>query len=398
MAVKRRVGIVLAISTLMAGWGPLGAAEAAAPPGAPYRQCPAVGAAPSCQILLVVNPDGTVGVQADGAVGPYDGSDDTLVGIVNNSRKPVTAVTVTGPGSGLSGFDGDGICSGAYGSWAGSAGCPYGPTGYEGPGTSFVTSPALPDSAEVDFAHGLAPGASAYFALEGALASAKLTARKGPLMFTVAGALPVRTAEQGNQSQFTHDQSPRGAVCDPYFLRRAQQNGRATATSFANRGMPASAALLNHFLDGTGTPIDFPNGSPVANDLLSNGDFKSLDKSVQAEVKKQLDNGKNTVQLDRDTLTRVALYYPLELLFGFRGTQGLTVTGSGSVVDGNYVGSITYVVQDSYGFPEGDHLLGLGDQMRYLQTVCGAPQTPGGAHWFADSITVKVPFSLPVKE
>jgi PKD domain len=81
----------------------------------------------------------------------------------------------------LSGFDGDGICSGAYGTWAGSSGCPYGPTGYEGPGTSFVTSPSLPDSAEIDFAGGLAPGKSAYFSLEGALTSAELTAREGTL-------------------------------------------------------------------------------------------------------------------------------------------------------------------------------------------------------------------------
>jgi len=30
--------------------------------------------------------------------------------------------------------------------------------------------------------------------------------------------------------------------------------------------------------------------------------------------------------------------------------------------------------------------------MRYLQTVCGAPQHPGGARWFPDTITVTVPF------
>jgi hypothetical protein len=33
--------------------------------------------------------------------------------------------------------------------------------------------------------------------------------------------------------------------------------------------------------------------------------------------------------------------------------------------------------------------------MRYLQTVCGAPQHSGGARWFPDSITVTVPFSRP---
>ena len=112
----------------------------------------------------------------DPAVGPYDGADDTLVGAQNESSGVVPAITVTGPGTGLSLFDGDGLCS------YGVSGCPFGPTGYEGPGTSFVTEPSLPDSAEIDFAGaGLAPGHGAYFSLEGALTSAALTAHQGPL-------------------------------------------------------------------------------------------------------------------------------------------------------------------------------------------------------------------------
>jgi len=175
--------------------GPAETAAAAPAPNPPFTQCPAIGASPSCEILLVVNPDNTVSVYGDPSVGTFDGSDDTLVGIVNDSTAAVKAVTVSGPGSDLSGFDGDGICSGDYGTWTGSSGCPYGPTGYEGPGTSFVTDPSLPDSAEVDFAGGLAPGKSAYFSLEGALTSAELTAREGPLknlpdLVTVATAAP----------------------------------------------------------------------------------------------------------------------------------------------------------------------------------------------------------------
>ncbi len=156
-------------------------ASAAAAPAPPFTQCPAIGSSPSCEILLVINPDNSVNVLNDSSVGTFDGSDDTLVGIVNNSSAAVKAITVSGPGSDLSGFDVDGICSGSYGTWSGSSGCPYGPTGYEGPGTSFVTKSSLPDSAEVDFTGGLAPGKSAYFSLEGALATAKLTAREGRL-------------------------------------------------------------------------------------------------------------------------------------------------------------------------------------------------------------------------
>ena len=161
--------------------GPAVPAGAATAPALPFTECPAIGASPSCEILLVVNADNTVSVLGDPSVGPFDGSDDTLVGIINDSTSAVAAVTVSGPGSDLSGFDGDGICSGDYGTWNGSAGCPYGPTGYEGPGTSFVTDPSLPDSAEIDFTGGLTPGKSAYFSLEGALTSAELTAREGGL-------------------------------------------------------------------------------------------------------------------------------------------------------------------------------------------------------------------------
>jgi hypothetical protein len=176
--------IAVAASVLIIGGsvaGPVVAANAASGPTPPFKECPAIGASPSCEILLVVNPDNSVAVVKDPAVGPFDGSDDTLVGVINDSSASVKAVTVSGPGSDLSGFDGDGICSGDYGTWDGSSGCPYGPTGYEGPGTSFVTSSLLPDSAEVDFTGGLAPGKWAYFSLEGALATATLTAREGKL-------------------------------------------------------------------------------------------------------------------------------------------------------------------------------------------------------------------------
>jgi hypothetical protein len=178
--------LALVASALAIGWGlaaaPAEPASAASGPPTPFTQCPAIGASPSCEILLVVNSDNTVSVYKNSSVGPFDGSDDTLVGIVNDSASAVDAVTVSGPGSGLAGFDGDGICSGDYGTWDGSSGCPYGPTGYEGPGTSFMTEPSLPDSAEVDFTDGLAAGKSAYFSLEGALASAQLSAREGPLL------------------------------------------------------------------------------------------------------------------------------------------------------------------------------------------------------------------------
>lgn len=167
-------------------------ARAAATPTPPFTQCPAVGASPSCKILLIVNADDSVSVYGDPAVGDYDGGDDTLVGIENQSSRPVPAVTVTGPGSDLSGFDGDGLCTYLT--------CEYSaPTGYEGPLNTFTTSPALPDSAEVDFANaGLAPGASTYFSLEGTLTAAQVTARKGTLKVEYAALGDSYSSGEGN--------------------------------------------------------------------------------------------------------------------------------------------------------------------------------------------------------
>jgi hypothetical protein len=43
-------------------------------------------------------------------------------------------------------------------------------------------------------------------------------------------------------------------------------------------------------------------------------------------------------------------------VWGFRSTQGLTVTGSGRRENGRYVGTLSDVIRDSYGFPVGDTL------------------------------------------
>ena len=189
----------------------LGAGTARASAGViplpPFNYCPAVGASPSCQVLLDINPDGTISVYSDSAVGNYDGADDTLVGIRNDSGQPAPAITVTGPGSGLGGLDGDGLCSYSV------AGCPFGPTGYEGPGTAIVTDPANLDHTEVDFAAaGLAPGAATYFSLEGNLSTAVLTARQGHLATTYTS-LGDSYSSGESVSPYYQDSDKAGDVC-----------------------------------------------------------------------------------------------------------------------------------------------------------------------------------------
>ena len=251
---RRRAFKVLAIAvSALAVGGSLAAAPAAL--AASFTECPAIGASPGCEILLTVNANGTVSVQGDSSVGTFDGSDDTLIGIINNSATAVKAVTVSGPGSDLSGFDGDGICSGGYGSWNGSAGCPYGPTGYEGPGTSFVTDPSLPDSAEVDFTGGLAPGGKAYFSLEGALTSAELTAREGGLSgFSISGSDQSTTGQAGKQDTGSPADAKACKTLRGQFVYKADEaEGKSIVSVWRLAGLTTASAFLAHFLDGTGT-------------------------------------------------------------------------------------------------------------------------------------------------
>ena len=145
-------------------------------PEPPFNQCPAVGQNTSCGILIFIDTDGSLRILYDPSQGPYDGIEDTLVGVQNNSNKTIQSIPLYG-GTDLFDFDGDGICGIDPNSPPDNpqpfnprpAGCPFGPTGYEGP--SVTLSAADSFNGTVTFAKGLAPGASAYFSLEGAIQS-----------------------------------------------------------------------------------------------------------------------------------------------------------------------------------------------------------------------------------
>lgn len=86
----------------------------------PFTQCPAVGYDSSCGILIDITDSGA-SVLSDPSQPPYDGIEDTLIGVVNESSHTIDALALHGD-TDLFGFDGDGICG--YG-----GGC-YGPSGY----------------------------------------------------------------------------------------------------------------------------------------------------------------------------------------------------------------------------------------------------------------------------
>jgi hypothetical protein len=207
--------------------------------------------------------------------------------------------------------------------------------------------------------------------------------------FTVAG----NRAVAPNGSQDTHAATPAARCNRTTFAADRAVAGRVAA-GFELAGFSAAAGLMRHFLAGTGRAVAYPAGSAVSRQARASSPFRELNSAVQRVVLAQLRAGKAQVELPAAQLPLVAFESSTsDLYWGFRGTQGLTVTGRGTREHGRYVGTLSYVIRDSYGFPAGDTLGGFGPPMRYLQTVCGAPENPDGARWFPDSITVTVPFS-----
>ena len=95
-----------------------------------------------CNVVITFNADGSISTVISNP-SPYDGAEDTLVGVINNTASAITSFTLTGSGASpdLFGFDGDGACSGQYvalvpcGAFRPST--PSGANDYAGPGVSF---------------------------------------------------------------------------------------------------------------------------------------------------------------------------------------------------------------------------------------------------------------------
>ncbi|HZL57612.1 MAG TPA: putative Ig domain-containing protein, partial [Bryobacteraceae bacterium] len=144
-----------------------------------------------CGYIITIGPRGSISGAAVPNANPYDGSDDALVGVINNSGLPYTgSFTITasyGSGflDGVFDFEGDGICryigpggfqpspAGNYCTASQASGTD--PGDYGGPGVTFsnitTTNPlSRQDTGTVNIA-GLAAGGTTFFSLEGPPAS-----------------------------------------------------------------------------------------------------------------------------------------------------------------------------------------------------------------------------------
>ena len=142
--------------------------------------CPPINGVTTCNVIITAGPGGSF-VTTLPNPNPYDGSDDNLVGIINNSGGTITSLSFIGSGNGggLFNFDGDGLQ--AFNAAAGGA---PDATGYGGKVSSTAnfdltgandfftnihTTTVFEDSGTVVFgANGIPNGGSAYFSLESA--------------------------------------------------------------------------------------------------------------------------------------------------------------------------------------------------------------------------------------
>jgi hypothetical protein len=175
----RAIRLVAVAGAAVGCWLSL-AATAWAAPSAPFHECPAIGDDSSCQLLIYINDSG-VQVLSDGSQGPYEGDEDTLIGVLNDTTgTTIGSLPITGSSSpAIFAFDGDGICvtpnptSGLPGIDCSSN--PSASTGYEGLNSSFSNISGSKQSGTVNFNTPLGPGDSTFFSLEGPISASSLT-------------------------------------------------------------------------------------------------------------------------------------------------------------------------------------------------------------------------------
>jgi uncharacterized protein (TIGR03437 family) len=228
------------VSTLWAAVLMLFSLPLLAQPPKPWTQCPHVGMSPSCGVLIVINANNTVNVYSDSSVGPYENSDDTLTGVQNNSSQRFYSLTLKGT-TDLFGFEklgdsgSDGICD--PGISPRPSGCPFGSTGYEGPGVSFTNISSDYRSGTVNFNGGIPPGGSAYFGLEEAVTASQVTA---PFSTTC----PANTATTG-QPYSSQLIGINGNGSYSWSLSQGSLSPLTLNSSGLVSGTPSSAGTLN---------------------------------------------------------------------------------------------------------------------------------------------------------
>ena len=252
-----------------------------------------VGSASGCGALITVSAvDGSghatsFTAVATGNGNPYDGLEDTLVGIQNNSGANLTSITLSSPDTtdgGIFNFDGDGPCNTLYHSPAYSW-CPVGyptvpgdtnPGGYAGPNNTFSNISDNKTSGTVSFTTAIPNnGGSTWFALEGTPASLGQTIEPGGTYVypvgqdnyklmpfnNLGGELVTISFVQVLQSNFVAPAGFKGETCIPYADFSSVQHTCIEAHVTCARGTASSNdcdTFLYELMTNYNLPSDLP--------------------------------------------------------------------------------------------------------------------------------------------
>lgn len=129
--------------------------------------CPPLGADTNCQTLITINANNSVSIGYNLNNGPYDGAEDTLVGVLNLSSTALSVLSLSG--NYIFGFDGDGQAS--------YSGTSYDSSGYAGPNNTFNIINS--DTGDVLFTNPLAQNQSTWFTLEEDIQSVTVSGLNG---------------------------------------------------------------------------------------------------------------------------------------------------------------------------------------------------------------------------
>ncbi len=225
-----------------------GAASAATGP------CPAVGQATGCGVIITINSTAPfVTIAEPGNGNPYDGEDDTLVGIVNNSGVSLSSLGLSSSED-IFGFDGDGICTfrsfrSSVGSYCdSSAHFPTHPDtlgpDYEGPDNTFSGIARDKRSGTVDFTTALGGASSTYFSLESDLVGCTASTDTGNSYVAHRADTPCVTIPNGSVTVTKVDQNGNSLDGGTYsvFTDAAPHSGAAIATCSITTGGSCSTS------------------------------------------------------------------------------------------------------------------------------------------------------------
>jgi len=250
-----------------------------------FTECPQVGVDVGCQFLIDVTPGGTTVLQ-DSTQGPYESSEDALIGIKNDSSSPLSSIPISTPGSDTFSFDGDGLCDNGVGPvpagciQIGTASTPCDPTnfsipcafppvagqpadpdpysgstqnGYEGPQNYYTNVSSDFSSGTVVFSPAIPAGGSTYFSLEEPPSAAAINVGSAPVNPSFNGA-PTVTATGASFNGIVNPNGSNTTVAFQYGLDLKYSKPGAAGPNYTNSvpGTPAPGGdFANHFVSAT---------------------------------------------------------------------------------------------------------------------------------------------------